>query len=134
MKKQFTLLGIVVAFAIIGFASIGGARSLGWLYGDTLVIGNPASPVASINSSGVLTATGVTNTGALSGTAITGSTLALTGKLVPASKTLAQLAAITPAAKGEVYAVSNGTMLICVSSGTGTGAFTSPISSTTACS
>jgi len=129
MKKQFTLLGIVVAFAIIGFASIGGARSLGWLYGDTLVIGNPASPVAGINSSGVLTATGVTNTGA-----VTGTTLALTGKFVPASKTLAQLAAITPAAKGEVYGVSNGTMLICVSSGTGTGAFTSPISSTTACS
>jgi len=106
------------------------ARTLNWGYFDGLVIGpNRAAPVASISTAGVLTATGVTNTGALSG-----STLTLTAAFKPTQKTLAELVALTPSAKGEVYGVSNGTMLICVSSGTGRGAWASPVSSTTACS
>jgi len=72
--------------------------------------------------------------GTIAGAAVTGTTLTLTGKLVPAAKTIAELGAITPGAKGEIYTVSNGTMIVCVSSGTGRGAFSSPISSTTACS
>ena len=131
MKKQFTLLGIIVVVAILTTVGMRPtiAKTLGWGYFDALVIGtNPASPTASLTSAGALTVTSITNTGAVGGSSLT-----LTGKFVPAQKTLAQLRALTPAAKGEVYGVSDGTMLICVSSGTGVGAFTSPVSSTTAC-
>jgi len=121
MKKQLTVLAVLVVVAILTTIAQmpAAARTLGWGYFDALVVGtNPASPTASITAAGAITATSIVNT----------------GKLVPAAKTLAELAALTPGAKGEVYSVSNGTMQICVSSGTGRGAWASPISSTTTCS
>jgi hypothetical protein len=121
MKKSTQLLALALV-AILGISYFAttdaAARITGYIYGDALVIGYPGTTVASISTAG----------------AASFATLATTGKLVPAAKTLAELAAITPAAKGEVYSVSNGTFLLCVSSGTGRGAFASPISSTTTCS
>ena len=130
MKKSFNLLGIIVVLAIVvSMATFAISKTTGWGYFDALVIGtNPASPTASLTSAGALTVTSLTNTGVVGGSNITA-----TGYIKPAQKTLAELAAITPGAKGEVYGVSDGVMILCVSSGTGRGAFTSPVSSTTAC-
>lgn len=120
----FLVLIVLVAFV----ASNIGARTINWGYFDALVIGtNSASPTMTVTSAGAVTATSV------SAGALTASSAALTGKLVLQSKTKAELAASTPTAKGEIYGVSDGVMLVCVSSGTGRGAYTSPISSVTAC-
>ena len=92
-------------------------------YASTYDIGTAALPVRTIYV-GAVTGTG----------AMTATTIVASGYIQPYSKTIAQLHLITPTAKGQVYVCSDCATSICVSSGTGTGAFTTVASTTTVCS
>ena len=69
MKKVIAIMALFVA-GLVPFAS---ARTVGVLYGDALVIGDIAAPVASIGTTGVLSMAGVANTGAVAETPNTSS-------------------------------------------------------------
>ena len=130
MKKSFNLLGLmlvaVITLALFNIPSI--ARTVGYLYGDALVIGYPGTTVASISSAGVGNFTGMTNTGtfvntgALSATTtVTGGTglIATAGPIRPYSRTKAQILAITSVALGDTYYCNDCTAVtLCVSTGT----------------
>lgn len=142
MKKQFTLLGMIVLVAMItAFGTFAVSKTSGWGYFDALVIGtNPAAPTASLTSAGALTVTSLTNTGAVGGSAITATTsvtsplFVATGPVRLYSRTQAQIEAIDPVAAGEVYFCSDCTLTkVCVSTSATTMSWLSVGAIATAC-
>lgn len=125
MKKVMSYLAVMM-IAVMGFAPFATAKSIGTVYGDALVIGDIASPVASISAAGALAVTGFTNTGAITNTGnltITGNQT-LTGNQsisgskaeVPNTAYSAVQVSTSFSPVGMAFAVINGTGAVILSS------------------
>jgi len=129
-------VGYVVAeqgdFSTLGFNTSGGysywrVDSSGYFVpgaASLYDIGTAVLPVRTIYAGTI------TGTGAVSGTTVTGSGIVQgagvvsTAYMTPAQKTIAELNAITPTAKGQMYGCSDCVAFaFCTSTGTGRGAF-----------
>lgn len=82
--KKIVSFAVMLVMAALMLAVSASAKTVGYLYGDALVIGNPASPVYSVSTAGVVTTTGAqTITGAQ---AITGNQTVTGNQSVSGSK------------------------------------------------
>lgn len=132
MKKIVPLFALVLTLgALVNFAAPKVvASTTGYLYGHGLFIESvTGTGIASISNAGALSVTSIVNTGALSATNVTA-----TGYVQYASKSKAQIEAITPSAAGQSYYCSDCIdAAVCVSTGTGVSAWVQISSKTVAC-